>query len=118
MLNIWKQSPQFLPKSDDTILHEWNDDLGGFFNAVLGADIVTSVQWLVREYQETTGHELLSVHVAILGSLEGDANLNLRIVSLSFEGTCAGNQISPVLSGLPQDLTCNSGLVYTISDVC
>eukprot|EP00439_Symbiodinium_sp_Y106_P044044 s2796_g5.t1 len=103
---------------------EWNDDIVGFCNAVPRRDILRSVQIVVREYHQLTGCSVLSVP----GNPRGRTKSNLRrcwiadipdIVELSFttgvftaagkcrlqiEGTCIGNQISPVgpiLAGLP-----------------
>ena len=61
MPSIWKQLHQFLAKPDNC---HFPSDLAGFFNAVPRADIISSVQWLVCQYQETTGHEVLSIHLA------------------------------------------------------
>ena len=108
---------------------EWNDDLVGFFNTVPRADILKSVHCIVQGYSQLTGHTALAVDLLSKsghpGQPRGKTESALKrvwiqdlpsIVELSFstgvftaagkcrlqvEGTCIGNQISPILSGLP-----------------
>ena len=108
---------------------EWNDDLVGFFNTVPRADILKSVHCIVQGYSQLTGHTALAVDLLSKsghpGQPRGKTKSALKrvwiqdlpsIVELSFstgvftaagkcrlqvEGTCIGNQISPILSGLP-----------------
>ena len=107
---------------------EWNDDLVGFFIAVPRADILRSVHFIVREYRQLTGHTVLAVDFSKSGhpgQPRGKTKSTLKrvwiqdlpsIVDLSFstgvftaagkcrlqiDGTCIGNQISPILAGLP-----------------
>ena len=108
---------------------EWNDDLVGFFNAVPRADILKAVHCIVKEYSQQTGHTVLAIGLLSKsghpGKPRGKTKSSLKrlwiqdlpsLVELSFstgvftaagkcrlqvEGTCIGNQISPILSGLP-----------------
>ena len=129
MPQLWKSLNRHWarPSEEDDV--EWNDDLVLFFNAVPRKDILRSVQTTVREYQQLTGCSVLSVDLLSKrghpGNPRGRTKSSLKrcwisdipdIVDLSFktgvftaagkcrlqvEGTCIGNQISPILSGLP-----------------
>ena len=100
-----------------------------FFNAVPHKDILRSAHTLVREYQQHTGCSVLSIDLLSKtghpGKPRGRTKSSLKrcwihdilaFVELSFstgvftaagkcrlqvEGTCIGNEISPILSGLP-----------------
>ena len=113
---------------DETDL-EWNDDLVGFLNAVPRADILKAAHCILQEYSQQTGHTVLAIDLLSKtghpGQPRGKTKSSLKrlwiqdlpsIVDLSFstgvftaagkcrlqvEGTCIGNQISPILSGLP-----------------
>ena len=126
---IWKQLHTFFNCPDTTVFEEWNDDLVGFFNAVPRQDILEAVSDLVKNFQAQTGHDSVSVSVSGKTGHSGQPRGGLKspykvcrvqdipaIVRVSFEtgvftaagscrkqkeGTCIGNQISPVLSGLP-----------------
>ena len=108
---------------------EWNDDLVGFFNAVPRQDIVRAVTALTEQFLEQSGCRLLSVDLLSKSGHQGKprgrtcSSIKRRwvediplVVQVSFstgiftaagkcrlekEGTCLGNQLSPVLSGLP-----------------
>ena len=127
MPQLWKSLHRHWarPSEED----EWNDDLVGFFNAVPRKDILRSVHTIVRGCPQHTGCSVLSVDLLSKtghpGNPRGRAKSSLKrcwisdipdIVELSFntgvftaagkcrlqiEGTCIGNQISPILSGLP-----------------
>ena len=131
MLQLWQaihehwSSPRNMAEADV----EWNDDLVGFFNAVPRADILKAVHCIVQEYSQRTGHTVLAIDLLSKsghpGQPRGKTKSSLKriwvqdlpsIVELSFstgvftaagkcwlqvEGTCIGNQISPILSGLP-----------------
>ena len=122
--NHWSSS-----RNGDEADVEWNDDLVGFFNAVPRADILKAVHCIVKEYSQQTGHTVLAIDLLSKsghpGQPRGKTKSSLKrlwiqdvpsIVELSFstgvftaagkcrlqvEGTCIGNQISPILSGLP-----------------
>ena len=129
MPQLWKSLHRHWARPSEEDDFEWNDDLVGFFNAVPRKDILRSVQTVVREYQQHTGCSILSVDLLSKtghpGKSRGRTKSSLKrcwisdipdIIDLSFktgvftaagkcrlqvEGTCIGNQISPVLSGLP-----------------
>ena len=129
MPQIWKELHSFLADPTSGPLTEWNDDLVGFFNAVPRADILKAVSHLVEEFLDKVGSPVVSVDLrsktSHLGNPRGRNVSNHKrcwitdipdIVQVSFdtgifeaagkcrvqkEGTCIGNQISPVLSGLP-----------------
>ena len=122
--NHWSSS-----RNGDEADVEWNDDSVGFFNAVPRADILKAVHCIVKEYSQQTGHTVLAIDLLSKsghpGQPRGKTKSSLKrvwiqdlpsIVELSFstgvftaagkcrlqvEGTCIGNQISPILSGLP-----------------
>ena len=129
MPQLWQSLHQYWAKPTATPDCEWNDDLVGFFNAVPRRDIVTAVKQLTQDFLRQSSCRVLSVHIASRtghqGKPRGRNTSQFKrcwvediplIVEVSFstgvfiaagrcrlqkEGTCVGNQISPVLSGLP-----------------
>ena len=129
MPQLWKSLHRHWarPSEEDDV--EWNDDLVGPLNAVPRKDILRSVHTIVRGYQQHTGCSVLSVDLLSKtghpGNPRGRTKSSLKrcwirdipdIVELSFstrvftaagkcrlqvEGTCIGNQLSPILSSLP-----------------
>ncbi|CAE7203288.1 unnamed protein product [Symbiodinium sp. CCMP2592] len=129
MPQLWRSLHAYWAKPSQEEDVEWNDDLVGFFNAVPRKDIMHAVHLIVQEYCQTSGCSILSIDMLSKtghpGKPRGRTKSNLKrcwvsdvplIVDLSFatgvftaagkcrqqvEGTCIGNQISPILSGLP-----------------
>ena len=151
MPQLWKSLHRHWARSSEEDDVEWNDDLVGFFNAVPRKDILGSVHAIVREYEKLTGCSVLLSKTGHLGNPRGRTKSSLKrcwisdtpdIVELSFktgvftaagkcrlqvEGTCIGNQISPILSGLPvlmaerQFLFVSANyfvLVFSVSKIC
>ena len=125
MPQLWQSLHQHWAKPAAEPDQEWNDDLVGFFNAVPRRDIVTAVKQLTQEFLQKSSCKVLSVDIASRtghqGKPRGRNTSQFKrdipsIVEVSFstgvftaagrcrlqkEGTCVGNQISPVLSDLP-----------------
>ena len=129
MPQLWRSLHRHWSKPSHEPDQEWNDDLAGSFNAVLCQDIVRAVIALTEQFFEHSGCTVLSVDLLSKSGHQRQPRGRTRssfkrcwvediplIVQVSFstgiftaagkcrlqkEGTCIGNQISPVLSGLP-----------------
>ena len=129
MPQLWRSLRRHWSKPSSEPDQEWNDDLVGFFNAVPRKDIIRAVNVLTGQYLKQSGSTVLSVDLLSKSGHQGKPRGRMfssfkrcwvedipLIVRVSFstgiftaagkcrlqkEGTCIGNQISPVLSGLP-----------------
>ena len=129
MPQLWRSLHRHWSKPSAEPEQEWNDDLVGFFNAVPRKDIIRAVNVLTEQYLKQSGCTVLSVDLLSTSGHQGKPRGRMcssfkrcwvedmpLIVQVSFstervtaagkcrlqkEGTCIGNQISPVLSGLP-----------------
>ena len=129
MPQLWRSLHHHWPKPSSEPDQEWNDDLVGFFNAVPRKDIIRAVNVLTEQFLKQSGCTVLSVDLLSKSGHQGKPRGRMcssfkrcwaedipLIVQVSFstgiftaagkcrlqkEGTCIGNQSSPILSGLP-----------------
>ena len=129
MPQLWRSLHRHWSKPRSEPDQEWNDDLVGFFNAVPRKGIIRAVNVLTEQFLKQSGCTVLSVDLLSKSGHQGKPRGRMcssfkrcwvedmpLIVQVSFstgiftaagkcrlqkEGTCIGNQISPVLSGLP-----------------
>ena len=129
MPQLWRSLRRHWSKPSHKADQEWNDDLVGFFNSVPRQEMVHAVTVLTGLFLEQSGCTVLSVELLSKSGQQGKPRGKTRsffkrcwvediplILQVSFstgiftaagkcrmqkEGTCIGNQISPVLAGLP-----------------
>ena len=129
MPQLWKSLHHHCSRPSQETELEWNDDLVGVFLAVPRRDIVEAVTPLTEQFCEQSGCTILLLDLVSKTGHQGNPRGKIRtsfkrcwvreipaIVEVSFatgiftaagkcrlqkEGTCVGNLISPVLSGLP-----------------
>ena len=134
MPKLWGLLHQFLREAPVELeLCEWNDDLIGFFNNVPRHQIIDALRSVVQQFFNSFNQVFISVDIvkkqAHLGKPRARRTTSFKVINIfdleciiqaSFEtgiftaaggcwvqhqGTCIGNQISPVLSNLPVLLT-------------
>ena len=129
MPQLWRSLHRHWSNPSTEPDQEWNDDLVGFFNAVLRQDIICAVTVLTEQFLEPSGCTVLLVDLLSKSGHQGRGTTCSSfkrcwvgdipwIVQVCFStgmftaagkcrlqtegiGICIGNQISPVLSGIP-----------------